>query len=181
MNLNEFESLLKSSSGPHLIYFWAPWCVPCRGMSPQIQETAAQFAGQVELLKTNADDSPDLLRALNVWSIPTLMAYTNGKLLFRRTGTQSPAALREIFAAAAASRTPAPALTPLQRVLRAVSGGVLAVLGMSQTGGPNVFLLLVGGILLFSAVYDRCPIYRAISGRIKEWFQRLRQTAASSR
>lgn len=181
MTLDEFEQRLKSASRPLLIYFWAPWCVPCRGMSPQIQETAAQFADQVELIKINADESQDVLRALNVWSIPTLMVYADGRLLFRRNGAQSLAVLREIFTAAAAALEPAPAVTPLQRVLRAVSGAVLAVLGMSQAGGPNAFLLLAGGVLLFSAVYDRCPIYRAVSGRIRDWFQRLRRTDAASR
>lgn len=181
MNPVEFENLLKSSTRPLLVYFWAPWCLPCRALSPLIQETAAQFPGQVELVKINADESQDLLRALNIWSIPTLMAYANGQFLFRRTGAQSPAALREFFAAAAGARNPASMITPLQRGLRALSGAVLAALGVSQAGGPNAFLLLAGGILLFSAVYDRCPIYRAVSTRVRFWLQRLRRPAASSR
>jgi thioredoxin 1 len=178
MKTDEFNQYLKASAHPVLVYFWAPWCIPCRGMSPVIHEIAGDFSEQVELLKINADESPDILRELNIMSIPTLVAYSGDRVLFRRTGAQSSAALREIFSAALAARTPAPVLTPIDRTLRALAGAVLTVLALSTSGGVNVFLLFAGGLLLFSAVYDRCPIYRAVSTRLKSWIQKRRPTTS---
>ncbi|TLN20499.1 DUF2892 domain-containing protein, partial [bacterium] len=167
MTPEEFHHRIASPSRPLLVYFWAPWCIPCRAMSPHIQDMAAQFDGRVDLIKINADEAPELVHSLNILSIPTLLAYANGELLFRRSGSQNPAALRQIFSAAAGTHTPTAALKPTDRILRAAAGTVLGLLGLSLSGGPNFLLLMAGGVLLFSAIYDRCPIYRAVSARVR--------------
>lgn len=172
MTPEEFENFIHESTRPVIVYVWAPWCIPCRSMSPALQEIATQFSGQVALLKINADESPDVVRSLGILSIPTLAAFTAGKLTFRRMGAQSPDALREIFSAAVLARRPAIKITLLERLLRAGSGTILLILGLSGANSPNFFLLIVGGVFLFSAVYDRCPIYRALSSRLKEFLKR---------
>ncbi len=172
MTPEEFENLVHSSSHPLIVYFWAPWCVPCRGMAPLLQEIAGQFAGQVDLIKINADESPDLMRSLNIFSIPTLSAYAAGKLLFRRTGAQDSNGLREIFSAASASRKPTLRLTPVDRLLRAGSGAALFMLGVGLTEFPKILFILSGMGLLFSSIYDRCPIYRAVATRLKTILKR---------
>lgn len=172
MTPEEFENTIHNSARPIIVYFWAPWCIPCRSMSPILQEVAAQFCGQVDLVKIDADQSADLIRSLNVFSIPTLSAYVNGKLLFRRTGARNAQALREIFTAAAAARKPTLSLTPLDRLLRLGSGTALFFLSLNLNGLSRALLMLLGAALMFSAVYDRCPIYRAISARVKTFLKR---------
>lgn len=171
MTPEEFENIVHQSTRPVIAYIWAPWCIPCRSMSPALQEIATQFTGQVELLKINADDSPDVVRSLGIMSIPTLAAFNGRKLIFRRMGAQSPDALREIFSAAVLARRPTLKITLLERLLRAGSGTVLLILSLSGTSRPNLFLLIAGSVFLFSAVYDRCPIYRALSSRLKEFLK----------
>lgn len=177
MTSEEFNQRIQSAIRPILVYFWAPWCGPCRSMSPRIQETANQYDGKVDLLKINADDSPDLVRNLKIMAIPTIAAYANGKNLFHKIGAQDGGALNEIFSAAAAARTPALAVQPVDRMLRAGAGLALMLVGISLAGGPTLFLILAGAVIGFTAIYDRCPIYRAVSARVKSLIRRISKNA----
>lgn len=154
-----------------VVDIWAPWCVPCRAMEPALKNIGLKYAGHVDILKINADDSPELVRALDVKSIPTLMAFAGGKMVMRRTGMQSPAELDALFEAAQKGRKPAivpPA--PFDRIIRTMGG--LALITFGLINDVSYILIAVGGVLLFSAFYDRCPIYRAIVPRLLERFQK---------
>ncbi|HMN62095.1 MAG TPA: thioredoxin domain-containing protein, partial [Anaerolinea sp.] len=59
---------------PVIVEFWAPWCGPCRVMGPNLEKSAKEFSGRVDLLKINADDHPELLRELRIFGIPTILA-----------------------------------------------------------------------------------------------------------
>ena len=59
-------------------------------------------------------------------------------------------------------------MAPLDRTLRLFAGTALAIIGWSY--GQNLLLVVLGGLIAFSAVYDRCPIYQAVSTRIKALF-----------
>lgn len=179
MTPEEFNLKIQTADQPLLVYFWAPWCVPCRGMSPMVQETAAQYSGKVELIKINADDSPELIRSLHIMAIPTLVGFANGKTLFRRIGAQDVKALNEIFSAVATEQPPAFKQKPIDRILRAGAGLTLILIGVSLPTGPNVLLLLAGGTIGFSAIYDRCPIYRAVSLRVKSLIRRIQGESTS--
>ena len=98
MNFAEFQSQLQASKRPVIVDLWAPWCGPCRTLSPRLDQVSNTFAGQVEVWKINADESPEVARALNVMSIPTLIIYKDGKEVTRRIGVQSVAALEQLFA-----------------------------------------------------------------------------------
>lgn len=172
MTPEEFENIVLKSTHPIMVYFWAPWCVPCRNLSPRLQEVAAQYTGQVDLINIDADQSTELVRSLNVLSIPTLSAYVNGKLLFRRAGAQNARELHEIFSAAAAARKPVFSLASVDRLLRLGSGTALLFLGLNLGGLSRALLILLGAGWIFSAVYDRCPIYRAVSARLKTLLKR---------
>jgi thioredoxin 1 len=164
MKINELEAKIKSAKKPLLVEFWAPWCGPCKIMAPRLTQAASQFTDQVELVRVNADQSPDVVRKLNVMGIPTMVAFAGGDEIFRRVGLQNEQALEEVFRAAAQARKPEFKLRALDRVLRSVLGLVVAAVGAAS--GPNYLVLAIGGILLFSAVYDRCPIYRAITSKL---------------
>jgi thioredoxin 1 len=176
MNPEQFEQKIAKTQRPLVVEFWAPWCGPCKIMNPILKSASEQYHEQVELLKINADESPDLLRELKIFSIPTLLVYQNGKLIYRKVGAQPAAAIEALFAELAAGkeiqkRGP----TPFDRLLRLGAG--LLVAGIGITSQMNILLLLIGGVLVFSAAYDRCPIYRAVSGWLKSFVQKSRSQA----
>ena len=109
------------------------------------------------------------MQQLGVYGIPTLLLYRNGKEITRRTGGQSEAGLTAFFEAALSDApVAAPPLAQMDRWLRLIPGFVLLLLGWWN--GPAWILMLVGLVLLFSAIYDRCPIWQALSSRVRARF-----------
>ena len=89
MNLAEFQAKLQANSRPVIVDIWAPWCGPCRTLSPRLAQVSDAYAGQVDVWKINADEEPELARALKIMGIPTLLMFHDGKEVARRTGLQS--------------------------------------------------------------------------------------------
>ena len=58
---------------PALIDFYAPWCGPCKSLSPVLDELAKEYAGKVDIYKVNVDEAPDIADAFNIRGIPTLL------------------------------------------------------------------------------------------------------------
>jgi thioredoxin len=167
----EFQRKLKTNPRPIVVDLWAPWCNPCRAMDPAFKQISAKYGGKVDVLKLNADESQDVLKNLGVMGIPTVIAFANGNEIVRRTGTQSANALDVIFDAALNQRKPVVMpLAPNTRFFRLFVGLGLLVAGWFF--GRSVILFVLGGIILFSAFYDRCPIYRAVVIKIKTLFHR---------
>ena len=165
-----FFDRIKSSPHPVVVDFWAPWCAPCRMIQPALEKLSQQYEGQVELWKINADEQPEVLRALNIYGIPTLIAFTNGVEVGRRTGAASPQALAALFEAARSGSKPA-IVGPdrNQRLLRLAAGGlVLAMAYFSGLSLTSALMAAAGAAILFSAVYDRCPVYKALRGWVQE-------------
>ncbi len=171
MNKNEFYARIHKSSRPIIVDLWAPWCIPCRTMQPAFKQVSQKYENQVFVLKINADESPDVLKALGVRGIPTVIGFSHGKEILRRTGMQSAQMLDLIFDAALNERKPiVMPLAARDRVLRVI--GALALLIIGWFFGHSIIFLAPGAVLLFAAVYDRCPIYRAIIPRLRSWLQR---------
>lgn len=166
MNFAEFQLRLQASKHPVIVDLWAPWCGPCRTLSPRLDQIGETFAGRVEVWKINVDESPEVAQSLGVKGIPTLVAYKDGIEVTRRIGVQSAPALEQLFTAllGEGSVTPANTMSDTMRWLRVLSG--LALLILAVASGWSPVLLSAGGAILFSGVYDRCPIWRVFIQQI---------------
>lgn len=166
MNKQELLNEIHQSSTPVVVEFWAPWCAPCRRMAPWLEQVGAEYQGKVNLLRINADEHPELLRELNVLGIPTMLVFQNGQETARRVGAQDLPNLQSLFSAVSTGEAPPrPTLSTLQRLLRLSVAAILAYMGLSSGNSP--LLLALSGIVFFTAVYDRCPIWQAIGPRLK--------------
>jgi thioredoxin len=174
MKDQDFFERLKHNPRPVVVDFWAPWCMPCRLIEPVMKKLDEEYNGRVDVWKINADDQPDLLRSLGIYGIPTLVAYHHGQEVSRRTGAASQSALAALFEASLSGEIPAPAgRPPLDRFLRLAGGTVLIIFAvLNHFSIYSLLLAGLGALVAFSAVYDRCPIYRAVSARLSAWLRR---------
>ena len=83
---NNFQQVIESSPLPVLVDFWAPWCGPCRMMTPILERYAQQKAGTVLVGKLNTDGSPQTASGLGIQGIPTLIVFHAGKEINRQVG-----------------------------------------------------------------------------------------------
>ena len=89
-----FAEIAEAASVPVIVDLWAPWCGPCRMVSPALAQLATEMAGRVKLVKVNVDDSPKLQQRFGVQAIPTLMVLRKGQVVVRRAGVAPVSDLR---------------------------------------------------------------------------------------
>jgi len=167
MDINDYQAKLGQNPRPVIVDLWAPWCGPCKMVKPTLEKLARDYDGRVDFWQVNADDNPDLVRRLGIHSIPTLVAYQEGREVARYTGTKSAGTYQALFAALAVGMTPSPAgLTSADRFIR--FGGGLVVIGIGISLHVHWLIFVPGAALMFSAIYDRCPIWKALQGWIKK-------------
>jgi thioredoxin 2 len=90
----DFAEVAERASVPVLIDLWAPWCGPCRMVSPALEQLATEMAGRLKLVKVNVDESPKLQQRFGVQAIPTLMVLRDGQVAARQAGAAPAPALR---------------------------------------------------------------------------------------
>lgn len=84
---NFAEEVMKSTI-PVVVDFWAPWCAPCRIVTPIIHELAKEYTGKVKVLEMNVDENPKTAEQFNVLSIPTIMMFKKGQPVKSLIGAQ---------------------------------------------------------------------------------------------
>ena len=84
-----FQKDVLASALPVVVDFWAPWCMPCRMVSPIIEQLADEYKGRVVVVKMNVDENPETSSQFAVMSIPTVMLFKNGKSVKSLVGAQS--------------------------------------------------------------------------------------------
>ena len=82
VNLNDsnFDKEIPQNDQTVLVDFWAPWCGPCKMISPMLDEIATEKAGSVRVAKVNVDENQNLSVKYNVRAIPALLFFKNGQL-----------------------------------------------------------------------------------------------------
>jgi thioredoxin len=83
LNASDFDETIKSSPLPVLVDFWAPWCPPCKALTPTLEEVSKELSGKVTIVKVNTDgDGNDALAArFGIRSIPMMLIFKNGQLV----------------------------------------------------------------------------------------------------
>ncbi|HOW64545.1 MAG TPA: thioredoxin domain-containing protein [Candidatus Paceibacterota bacterium] len=88
-----FDAEVLQATQPVVVTFRAPWSRPCHILDSALDEVAAACAGEIKMVKVNADDNPDLSLWYEIQSVPTLLLFVRGNLRVRMIGTASKEAI----------------------------------------------------------------------------------------
>lgn len=77
---SNFTEEVEKSEKPVLVDFWAPWCGPCKMISPLVEEIANEYEGKIKVGKINVDDNQQLAAKFGISAIPTLLVFKNGNV-----------------------------------------------------------------------------------------------------
>jgi thioredoxin 1 len=92
-----FEKVVLKSTLPVLVDFWAPWCGPCKMVAPILEKIAKEQAGKLVIAKVDTDQNPEWATKYGVQGIPTIILFSNGKIVHRQVGALPEPILREII------------------------------------------------------------------------------------
>lgn len=76
-----FQEEISNHKGVAIIDFWAVWCVPCKMVSPIIEQLSEEYAGQVKVGKLNVDENRQIASQFGIMSIPTIMIFKDGQMV----------------------------------------------------------------------------------------------------
>ena len=91
----DFDSVI--ASGRSLVDFWATWCGPCRMLAPTIEALGEQYDGKANVCKVDVDAQPALAQRFGVMSIPTVIAFQDGRQIGKLVGVRPQAELEALL------------------------------------------------------------------------------------
>jgi thioredoxin 1 len=94
-----FEKTVIKSTIPVIVDFWAPWCTPCKMVAPTLEKLAKENSGKLLVAKVNVDDDQKFAQQFGVQSIPTMLFFSDGKLLHQQVGALPETMLRQAVTA----------------------------------------------------------------------------------
>jgi thioredoxin 1 len=86
VNESDFEQQVIESALPVVVDFWAPWCGPCRMLTPVLESLAVKMDGRAKVVKLNTDENFSLAKKYGIMAIPTLVVFRSGSEAQRLTG-----------------------------------------------------------------------------------------------
>ena len=145
----DFETtvLTASKTRPVLVDFWAPWCGPCRMLSPILEQLAGELGTKVDIVKLNTDEQPGLAQTFQIRSIPAVKLFHHEKVVAEFVGVQPASAIRELLA---------PYLAPAADDPVVVAGE----------------LLEAGDALAATQVLDKLPAEKQVSDQVRMLYAR---------
>lgn len=88
-NESNFETEVLNSSIPVLVDFWAPWCGPCRALTPTLEAISSEMSGKIKVCKVNVDENSELAMKYKIMSIPALFIIKDGNVVSTKVGGSS--------------------------------------------------------------------------------------------
>lgn len=92
---SNFEQDVMKSSKPVLVDFWAEWCGPCKQLSPILDELSKELGEKIDIRKVNIDENPETPSKFGVRGIPTLMIFSEGKVVDTKVGSIPKSSLQD--------------------------------------------------------------------------------------
>lgn len=95
VNSSNFDSEVLKADIPVLVDFWAEWCMPCKMLSPIVEEISQDLSDKLKVVKVNVDENPDLATNYGIQAIPTLLVFKDGNVVGEIVGYISKKALKD--------------------------------------------------------------------------------------
>ena len=141
-----------SKDFPILVDFWAPWCEPCKQLTPIIEKIIKNVGGKIKLVKLNIDDHPEIPQQLQIQSIPAVFAFKDGQPVDAFVGVQSESQIKAFIEKQSGSIGPSPidqaieaaeveiensnyetAINIFQKILEADASNLRAISGLAKS------------------------------------------------